>query len=113
MVREIAAKFTPAPGNAQMHEIGGNERMICPECSAEMRERDEHFPDCEETKQANAQLRAAAPEMYGQLETAIAALKMAAQECKDGRPNEAAAYVRGVIAGNELALAKARGEGNR
>jgi len=65
-------------------------------------------PDDEEAK-ANAHLIAAAPLMCGQLQTGIKALGEALQSLGNGQVSEAKDYIKGVIAGNEMALIKAEG----
>jgi len=57
---------------------------------------------------ANAHLIAAAPLIHGQLETGIEALTKALAHLSIGEIMEARDYIKGVIAGNQLALAKGR-----
>ena len=59
--------------------------------------------------EANAHLITASPLMHGQLETGIKALSKALAHLNFVEINEARGYIRGVIAGNEIALAKAKG----
>ena len=61
---------------------------------------------------ANAHLIAAAPLMHGQLETGITALTEALNHLNSKEIREATDYIKGVIAGNEMALAKAEGKEN-
>jgi len=65
-------------------------------------------PDVESL--ANAHLIAAAPLIHGQLETGIEALTKALAHLSIGEIMEARDYIKGVIAGNQLALAKAEGK---
>ena len=62
-----------------------------------------------EGAEANAHLIAAAPLMCGQLQTGIKALGEALQSLGNGQVSEAKDYIKGVIAGNEMALIKAEG----
>lgn len=61
-------------------------------------------------EEANAHLISAAPLMAGQLETGKEALQEALNLINAFRPKEAKGYIKGVITGNELALAKADGK---
>ena len=60
--------------------------------------------------EANANLIAAAPLMHGQLKTGIEALYEAISCIKDEDINGATAYISGVIAGSQIAYAKAEGK---
>ena len=59
---------------------------------------------------ANAHLIAAAPLMHGQLSTGIEALNEALNHLNGAGEIEARDYIKGVITGNEMALAKAEGK---
>jgi len=65
-------------------------------------------PDGEEAN-ANAHLIAAAPIMHGQLTTGVNALKKALKLIDAGQAPTARDYLCGVIAGNEIAIAKVEG----
>ena len=55
----------------------------------------------------------AAPLLHGQLETSIKALSKALAHLSIGEIHEARDYIKGVIAGSEIALAKAEGKEER
>ena len=59
---------------------------------------------------ADARLIAAAPLMKGQLQTTIDALEAAIQLFIRKEDSEAFGALKGIIAGNEMALAKAEGQ---
>lgn len=64
----------------------------------------------EENPEANAHLISAAPVMHGQLATGVNTLKKALLLIDAGQSPAARDYLCGVIAGNEIALAKAEGK---
>ena len=59
--------------------------------------------------EANAHLIAAAPLMHGQLKTGVEALYEALNHLNGMEVSEAKDYIKGVIAGNQIALTKAEG----
>jgi hypothetical protein len=61
-----------------------------------------HIKDAE--RSANGRLMAAAPTMYGQLDTGKNSLQLALEAIATGRYEEASAYIHGVMAGNQLAM---------
>ncbi len=61
-------------------------------------------------KEDNARLISAAPILHGQLLTGVNALREALDCLNKKEIDEATDYIRGVVAGNEMALAKAEGK---
>ena len=59
---------------------------------------------------ANANLIASAPIMHGQLDTGKNALTEALNAINNKQIDEAVDYIKGVIAGNEMAIDKAEGK---
>ena len=91
-------KHTPGPLHAVRQEV---------------RDADENtivtvpYGDDWEQAEAYARLFAAAPTMKGQLQTGIDALEVAIQLFIRKEDSEAFAALKGIIAGNEMAIAKA------